>query len=99
MTEKVCKHIRYFQKGESPSVLIISGSHGDEFEIVPLIEFYLQKYEEFMPNFVFVPRVSPSAALTKTRLNGEGPTIHVLIPTTSKRPNLSDVSFAIEIRI
>ncbi|OGG40944.1 hypothetical protein A3A21_03115 [Candidatus Jorgensenbacteria bacterium RIFCSPLOWO2_01_FULL_45_25b] len=72
MTEKVCKHIRYFQKGESPSVLIISGSHGDEFEIVPLIEFYLQKYEEFMPNFVFVPRVSPSAALTKTRLNGEG---------------------------
>lgn len=64
--------IEYFQKGENPTWLIYSGTHGDEAEVVCSIEKFLIENEERIPDFLWVPRVSPSAVALGTRENSQG---------------------------
>lgn len=62
----------YFVKGNNPKLLIHSGTHGDEFESIDIVKKCVEKYENKLPDFIFVPVVSPSAVSAKTRFNDNG---------------------------
>ena len=62
----------YYQTGENPRLLIHTGTHGDEYEVIDLVMEAVKKYEDYLPSFVFVPVVSPSAVAKRTRNNGRG---------------------------
>lgn len=68
----VLPDFHYFIKGDNPKLLIHSGTHGDEYEVIDIVQKCVEKYEEKLPDFVFVPFVSPSAVHNKTRVNGNG---------------------------
>ncbi len=64
--------IPYFVKGVSPTLLIHSGTHGDEYGVIESVKKAVEKYERELPDFVYVPVVSPSAVTKKTRENEDG---------------------------
>lgn len=63
---------RFCIKGRDPKLLIVSGTHGDEYEVLPFVEEAVIKYLDQLPEFLYVPEVSPSAVALRTRENGEG---------------------------
>lgn len=62
----------FYISGNNPKLLIHSGTHGDEAEVTEFVIKALQKYEQVLPSFIFVPEVSPSAVALKTRNNARG---------------------------
>lgn len=64
--------LRYFVKGRSPGLLIHSGTHGDEWGVIEPVKLAVKKYQDQLPDFVFVPEVSPSAVRNRTRVNSGG---------------------------
>lgn len=62
----------YYLHGTSPQLTIHSGTHGDEYEVIELIAQAINKYLPELPDFVYIPIVSPSAVKLKTRTNDEG---------------------------
>lgn len=64
--------IEYFVHGAHPKLLIHSGIHGDEHEVIRSVEHAVETYKERLPDFIFVPRVSPSAVIQRTRTNKNG---------------------------
>lgn len=64
--------IEYYSFGDDPKLLITSGVHGDEFEVVDSVRIAINRYHERLPSFVYIPVVSPSGYAAKTRLNAEG---------------------------
>lgn len=71
-TSATNKDFRYFVYGRNPELLVHTGTHGDEWEVVNLVKHALIKYQKKLPAFIFVPEVSPSAVRLKTRENSEG---------------------------
>lgn len=71
-TSNILPDLNYFVKGDNPELLIHSGTHGDEFEVIDCVTSAIKKYEKFLPDFVFVPEVSPSAVKERTRINNNG---------------------------
>lgn len=67
---------KYYLGGDKPEILIVSGFHGDEFEIVPILEKYITDYLREMPEFLLIPEVSPSAIQRKDRRNNDGVNIN-----------------------
>ncbi|HSW89339.1 MAG TPA: hypothetical protein VLH19_00525 [Patescibacteria group bacterium] len=65
-------NLEYFISGTHPRLLIGSGIHGNEYESIPFITAYLEKHEEKLPDFIYIPSLSPTAAAHKTRQNSEG---------------------------
>jgi len=59
----------YYQKGSNPKLLLQSGTHGDEFDVIDLVTHYIQTNQHTLPDFMYVPQVSPSAVKRKTRYN------------------------------
>jgi len=66
------KGIRYFQKGVNPRLLILRGTHGNEFHILPKVTKVVQELMLTLPDFVFIPEVSPSAVTLQSRKNAYG---------------------------
>lgn len=66
------KTIEYYQHGDNPKLLIHSGLHGDEYSVIPIVQEMIEKYLPQLPEFIFVPVVSPSANSMKQRANAEG---------------------------
>jgi hypothetical protein len=64
--------IEYFIKGEKPALLVLSGTHGDEYHCIRSVKKYLEIYEDQLPDFLFIPFVSPTAVKQKTRVNELG---------------------------
>lgn len=62
----------YFLSDNEPEILIHAGTHGDEYEVIELVEMALKKYERRMRPFLFVPAVSPSAVSQRTRKSING---------------------------
>ncbi len=63
----------YFIYGRSqPALLIESGTHGDEHEVIGLVKNAIFKYINFMPSFLYIPKISPSAVGLGTRENAQG---------------------------
>lgn len=71
-TSEKIPELEYFVKGDNPKLLIHSGTHGDEFDVVEFVKKAVEKYEDMLPDFVFVPVVSPSAVNLRTRFNKNG---------------------------
>lgn len=64
--------VAYHIKGNHPRLIIHSGTHGDEFHLIePLKEVINEIYHE-LPDFLYVPEVSPSAVRAKSRINALG---------------------------
>ena len=64
--------IPYWQKGDSPRLLIVSGAHGDEHGVVPIVSREIEKQASALRDFIYIPELSPSAMRRKTRLNENG---------------------------
>ena len=64
--------LTYFQKGAQPALLIHSGTHGDEYGVIESVKKYLEKNESRLPDFIWVPEVSPTAVAARTRRNAQG---------------------------
>lgn len=64
--------IDYLVKGTNPKLLIHSGTHGDEYGVIESVHLAVEKYENRLPDFVYVPAVSPSAVARRERNNGDG---------------------------
>ncbi len=65
-----------YKSGNNPRLLIHSGTHGDEYEIIDLVNKALKKYETSLPAFIIVPHVSPSAVEKRSRTNYQGSDIN-----------------------
>lgn len=59
----------YWVKGKNPTLLIVSGMHGDEYQIIDLISRYISKNFQTMPDFLYIPFFSPSAVAKRKRVN------------------------------
>lgn len=62
----------YYISGKNPEILLHSGTHGDEYEVIEIVQSAVHRYQKLLPDFVFVPIVSPSAVKLGTRLNKNG---------------------------
>ncbi len=73
MQRKVIEHsgvrLIYWQKGGDPKLLVAAGTHGDEYGVIKHVHAYLLAHEAKLPDFVWIPMVSPSAVRRKTRKN------------------------------
>lgn len=71
-TSQVLPGFEYFIKGDNPKILLHAGTHGNEYESIDFVTECIKKYENLLPNFIYVPKVSPSAVKLKTRKNKNG---------------------------
>lgn len=62
----------FMVKGEFPELLILSGTHGDEYEVIQSVLQYVDTHYDSLPDFLFIPEVSPTAVSQKTRRNAAG---------------------------
>lgn len=61
----------YYLSGEKPQLLISSGIHGDEYEIIEFVKKAIERNCDDLPPLLFIPAMSPSAVEQKTRHNKE----------------------------
>src|SRR3990167_9854995 len=80
--------LEYYIKGNNPTLLIHSGTHGDEYEIIDIVRKCIEKYEDGLPDFLFIPRVSPSAVSAKTRVTSNGEDINRIFFSNSTDPEV-----------
>lgn len=64
--------IPYWNHGENPRILIVSGAHGDEYSVVSIVADEIERRAPMMLDFIFIPEMSPSAVARKTRENHVG---------------------------
>lgn len=64
--------ITYHVSGLHPKLLILSGTHGDEGEVTEHVTRYLVDHNRKLPDYLYIPEVSPSAIAQKTRKNKYG---------------------------
>lgn len=61
--------VTYFIRGKHPKLLILSGTHGDEYEVTEHITQFIDTHRQELPDYLYIPEVSPSAVALKTRRN------------------------------
>ena len=59
----------YYQSSRTPKLLLTSGFHGDEADVIPLLTDIIFAHKDRLPPFLFIPIASPSAVSLGTRLN------------------------------
>ncbi len=71
MVPQIYEHngIQYILRGKHPTLMIWSGTHGDEAEVTECVTAYLDKHQQNVPDYLYIPEVSPSAVERKTRRN------------------------------
>jgi len=57
------------KNGTDQKLLVLSGTHGDEYQVISLVKKYINRNKNNLPNFIFIPEVSPSAVGLRTRKN------------------------------
>jgi hypothetical protein len=62
-------------------LLIVSGLHGDEASVIPLLTEYIQNNESLLPSFLFIPEMSPSALALNQRNNVGGHNLNRIFGT------------------
>jgi hypothetical protein len=84
----------YIISGVNPILLMTSGTHGNESEIVPLVEGVVWKYRKKLPSFMFIPEISPSACKLNTRNNKDNLDINrsfIIPPPTDEVKAIMDL--------
>jgi predicted deacylase len=61
--------IPFYVRGTDPKLLILSGTHGDEYEVTEFVTNFIEKHDAGLPDYLYIPEVSPSAVALKTRRN------------------------------
>jgi hypothetical protein len=74
--------------GNRPRLLIDTGTHGDEYGVISLVKKVLLKYEEQLPDFLYIPLVSPSAVKLKVRENVRGKDLNRIFFDDSDDPEV-----------
>lgn len=59
----------YYVRGDDPKLLILSGTHGDETEVTDCVTNYIDTHQSELPDYIYIPELSPSAVKLKTRRN------------------------------
>ncbi|MEK7577615.1 MAG: hypothetical protein AAB492_03320 [Patescibacteria group bacterium] len=59
----------YHVRGSEPKLLILSGTHGDETEVTDCVTRYIDTHQSELPDYVYIPELSPTAVKLKTRRN------------------------------
>lgn len=83
--------ISYENDGGGPTVLILGGVHGDEYEGVVAAEGLLQSLLQSNPfqlNLTLIPRFNPDGVLFRTRGNGNGVDLNRNLPTKDWSPEI-----------
>jgi len=62
----------YHVRGAHPKLLILSGTHGDEPEVDTCVARYIDTHQSELSDYVYIPKLSPSAVALKTRRNKYG---------------------------
>ena len=91
MDKRAHNSLEYYLHGAFPRVLLFSGMHGDEYESGVLLTTYLKKNSESLPDFFYIPKVSPSAVGAKTRMNAYGHDINRQFVERTTDPEARDV--------
>lgn len=78
----------YYQKGADPALLIHTGTHGDEKDVIEAVGRYLKAHEAVLPDFIWVPEVSPSAVRLGTRQNQRGVDLNRVFFDGAKEPEV-----------
>lgn len=86
----------YFTFGDNPELLIDTGTHGDEYDIIPLVRKALDKNLNGLPSFIYIPEISPSAVALKTRNNNNGLNINRHFFTNSNLDEVKAIKKVIE---
>lgn len=81
--------ISYYKKGAHPRWLLFSGTHGDEAGVIASVRAYLGAREKELPDFVWVPEVSPSAVRLGTRRNERGLDINRVFTMDTDEPEVT----------
>lgn len=58
--------------GDKPELLILSGMHGDEREVIGCVKELIAEELKRFSDFLYIPEVSPSAVRRRKRTNEEG---------------------------
>lgn len=69
MEKRLYQSHTYYIHGNHPRILLFSGMHGNEYESGKILTKYLTKHASTLPDFVYIPEVSPSAVAAGTRKN------------------------------
>ncbi len=80
----------YYLKGTNLKLLILSGMHGDEHEVIQCVEDYINSHASALPEFLFIPKVSPSAVAKRTRKNKYGNDINRQFMESTQDPEARD---------
>lgn len=64
--------MQFIQTSSQPKLLVLSGTHGDEYGVIASVQKYLEEHTALLPDYLYVPEMSPSAVQAKTRENAEG---------------------------
>lgn len=64
--------LQYYASGDKPEWLLDSLTHGNEGGVMKSVRCFIAGNEERVPNFLWVPEVSPSATRLGTRCNARG---------------------------
>ena len=59
----------YYVRGENPGLLLLSGAHGDEFEVIDSVHAAIDAHQGILPDFLYIPEVSPSSVRARSRSN------------------------------
>ena len=59
----------YYVRGARPGLLLLSGAHGDEFEVIDSVHAAIDVHQNELPDFLYIPEVSPSSVSGRTRHN------------------------------
>lgn len=97
MITKRVREYEYFQKGELPRLFFCSGIHGDEYSIIPLLIENLSEYEHILPDFLYIPYMSPSANNLKTRQNKYGHDLNRCFKNNYPKEGDSEIDAIVEI--
>lgn len=80
--------LRFAQKGRAPSWLIHTGTHGDESGVNDSVQRFLEQSGDRLPDWLWVPEVSPSAVHKKTRRNHWGHDVNRHFQDNSRDPEV-----------
>ncbi|MDZ4221514.1 MAG: hypothetical protein U1C18_01420, partial [Patescibacteria group bacterium] len=64
--------LSYYIRGDNPGLLLLSGAHGDEYQVIDSVAAALGARTGRVPDFLYIPHVSPSSVAKGTRTNYRG---------------------------
>lgn len=88
MQPKRLNSVNYYLQGTQPKLLVVSGTHGDEHEVIESVEKSLDSLKDQLGSFLYIPHVSPSAVEQRSRLNTNEQDLNRLFTPEAREPEV-----------